>query len=118
MGQNLDALFGPGGHGEYAAGQVITFTENDKELQGTIIHVAAPGQTVTGKATPVEYQVDAGDGFPHVVYQNQIIEMKEQRCPYCAEPGVKAPELELDDDQFSTYQCKNKHTFFVQDTQG
>jgi hypothetical protein len=37
-----------------------------------VLHVAAPGQTVTGKRTPTSYYVDCGDGFPHVVYQSQI----------------------------------------------
>jgi hypothetical protein len=70
--QNWEYIAGPQGRGEYSAGDTITFDEFGREFTGEVLFVAAPGQTVSGKHTPTSYMVDAGDGFPHVVYQSQI----------------------------------------------
>jgi hypothetical protein len=70
--QNWEYIAGPVGRGEYSVGNTIRFEEDGRELTGEVLHVAAPGQTVTGKHTPTSYYVDCGDGFPHVVYQSQI----------------------------------------------
>jgi hypothetical protein len=71
--QNLDELLGPAGRSDYSVGDTIKFREGASVLSGEIIHISAPGQTVTGKHTPTTYWVDAGCGFPSVVYSSDII---------------------------------------------
>ena len=75
--QDLSKIYGEPGRGEYDVGDTITFEELRKQLTGEVIHINAPGTTAGGRAYPTSYQVDCGDGFPHVVYQNQIIVSNE-----------------------------------------
>ena len=71
--QDLDALLGPPGKGDYQKGDSLTFTERAQTFTGEIIYVQTPGQTVTGKTHPLTYHVDCGDGWPHLVYPSQLI---------------------------------------------
>jgi hypothetical protein len=76
MSQDLNELLGPSGRGDHRTGDTITFTEGAQTFTGEIIHVEAPGQTVTGKHHPTTYHTDCGDGWPHLVYASQIIQEK------------------------------------------
>lgn len=73
MTQDLDQIFGASGRGEYPIGEHITFQEDGVELTGEVIHITAPGTSVSGHYLPLTYDVDAGDGFPHIVLSEQII---------------------------------------------
>lgn len=79
MKQNLDELFGPSGRGDYKPGDTIAFVEGSHELSGEIIHVSAPQMTVTGKQLPTTYEVDCGDGWPHIVLSSQIVQRSGER---------------------------------------
>jgi hypothetical protein len=73
--QNYDELFGPPGASDYKIGDTIRFKEAGQILTGEIIHIAAPGETpVTHKHVPTSYQIDCGDGWPHIAYQSDIVE--------------------------------------------
>ena len=71
--QNLDALYGEPGKGEYAPGDSITFEENGQTFTGEVIHVDQPGYTVGGRYHPLQYQVDIGSGWPSTVYSSQVV---------------------------------------------
>lgn len=71
--QDLEALLGPSGKGDFQTGDIITFTEGEQTLTGEVIHVEADGETVTGKHHPLTYHTDCGDGWPHLVYPSQVI---------------------------------------------
>lgn len=71
----IDGAFPPG-RGDHAIGERITFIENGQQREGEVIHVAAPGQTVSGLHHPLSYLTDCNDGFPHMVFGNQIVEQQ------------------------------------------
>lgn len=72
--QNLEKIYGPTGRGEYAVGSQVTFLEEGVQITGEVLHVTAPGTTVTGRQLPTTYEVDCGDGWPHTVLSNQIVQ--------------------------------------------
>lgn len=72
--QNNDHIFGASGRGDYAAGDTITFIEKGVKFSGEVIHCTAPGDTVSGKHLPLTYEVDCGDGWPHIVSSSQIVQ--------------------------------------------
>lgn len=85
--EQLAMLFGPAHKGEYSPGQVVTIKERERQYTGEIIYTISPGkimpnrkniskgvQAAGGTALVISrYIVDCGDGFPHIVYQSQII---------------------------------------------
>jgi hypothetical protein len=90
--QQLASLFGPLNEGEHHLGDIVTIKERDREYIGEIIYIIPPGQMFTnrkytsrGYRTTSEtvntnnvvvsrYIVDCNDGFPHIVYQLQVIQ--------------------------------------------
>jgi len=91
-GQQLASLFGPVNEGEHCLGDIVTIKERDREYTGEIIYIIPPGKMFTnrkyasrGYRTSPElantnnvvvsrYIVDCNDGFPHIVYQSQVIQ--------------------------------------------
>ncbi len=91
-GQQLAKLFGPVNEGEHHLGDIITIKEREREYTGEIIYIIPPGKMLTnrkyasrGYRTTSEtantnnivvsrYIVDCNDGFPHIVYQSQVIQ--------------------------------------------
>ena len=91
-GQQLASLFGPVNEGERHLGDIVTIKEREREYTGEIIYIIPPGQMLTnrkyasrGYRTTSEtantnnvvvsrYIVDCNDGFPHIVYQSQVIQ--------------------------------------------
>lgn len=71
--QDLNAIFGEPGRGDYQPGDTITFIENGHEYTGEVVHCTAPKTTVKGHHLPLSYGVDCNDGFPHIVIQSQIV---------------------------------------------
>jgi len=85
--QQLAMLFGPARKGDYLPGQIVTVKERERQYTGEIIYTISPGKIMpsrkniskgfqaVGGIAPVtsRYIVDCGDGFPHIVYQSQII---------------------------------------------
>jgi hypothetical protein len=72
--QNYDELFGPPGASDYKIGDQIRFREAGQIMSGTIIHITGPSETpVSKKPVPTSYQVDAGTGWPIIVYQSDLI---------------------------------------------
>jgi hypothetical protein len=85
--QQLALLFGPANKGEYLPGQIVTIKEHERQYTGEIIYTMSPGKTIPNRrntskgvqavgGTPLatsRYIVDCDDGFPHIVYQSQII---------------------------------------------
>lgn len=69
--QDLGALM-PEGKGDYAPGDTLVFIEDHVRKSGEVVHVQAPGETVSGKHHPLTYLVDTGEGFPVFVYPAQI----------------------------------------------
>lgn len=72
--QDNNHIWGPDGHGDYANGDTITFTERGKTLSGEVIHCTKPGPTVSGRYLPLTYEVDCNDGWPHIVSSSQIVQ--------------------------------------------
>jgi hypothetical protein len=90
--QQLAKLFGPVNEGEHHLGDIVTIKERDREYTGEIIYIIPSGKTFTNRkyasrgyrATPEtantdnvvvsRYIVDCNDGFPHIVYQTQVIQ--------------------------------------------
>ncbi len=88
----LAKLFGPVNEGEYHLGDIVTVKEREREYTGEIIYIIPPGKMLTnrkyasrGYRTTSEtantnnvvvsrYIVDCNDGFPHIVYQSQVIQ--------------------------------------------
>jgi hypothetical protein len=91
-GQQLATLFGPVNEGQHHLGDIVTIKERDREYTGEIIYIIPPGKMFTnrkyasrGYPTNSEtantnnvvvsrYIVDCNDGFPHIVYQSQVIQ--------------------------------------------
>ena len=91
-GQQLASLFGPVNEGEHCLGDIVRIKERDREYTGEIIYIIPPGKMFTnrkyasrGYRTSPElantnnvvvsrYIVDCNDGFPHIVYQSQVIQ--------------------------------------------
>lgn len=61
------------GSSHYTIGDTISFTDGNQTLTGKIIHIVAPGRTVTGCPQPTALWVDCGDGWPHCVYSLQVV---------------------------------------------
>lgn len=65
----FEQLYGPLAKGDYQIGDTIQWRGG----QGEILWIAAPGETpVSGKHTPLTYIVDAGTGFPELVYASEV----------------------------------------------
>ena len=91
-GQQLAKLFGPVNEGEHHLGDIVTIKEREREYTGEIIYINPPGKMLTnrkyaprGYRTTSEtanmnnvvvsrYIVDCNDGFPHIVYQSQVLQ--------------------------------------------
>lgn len=74
MSQDNNQVWGPAGNGDYAKGDMITFTERGKTFTGEVIHCTKPGPTVSGRYLPLTYEVDCNDGWPHIVSSSQIVQ--------------------------------------------
>lgn len=87
----LAALFGPASQGAYHLGESITVKERERHYTGEILYILPPGKvvptrrntsrgyhTIGGTAyinnAAARYLVDCSDGFPHIVYQSQVIQ--------------------------------------------
>ncbi|HZS75475.1 MAG TPA: hypothetical protein VFA41_02585 [Ktedonobacteraceae bacterium] len=90
-GQQLAQLFGPLYEGEYHQGKIVTIKERERQYTGKIIYSIPPGKMSTSRKNAARgyrtvagttytndvvarYIVDCNDGFPHIVYQSQIVE--------------------------------------------
>jgi hypothetical protein len=90
-GQQLAKLFGPVNEGEHHLGDTVTIRERERLYTGEIIYIIPSGKmftsrkyasrgyhTISGTANTNDvvsrYIVDCNDGFPHIVYQSQVIE--------------------------------------------
>jgi len=94
-GQQLATLFGPVNEGEHQLGDIVTIKERDREYTGEIIYIVpsnkmftnrkyasrgsrtAPEMANTNNVVLSKYIVDCNDGFPHIVYQSQVIQEPE-----------------------------------------
>ena len=85
-GQQLAKLFGPACKGEYSLGESVTIKERDRQYTGEIIYIMPAGKVLTSRKyasrgsgtassndVASRYIVDCNDGFPHIVYQSQVI---------------------------------------------
>jgi hypothetical protein len=89
--QQLAGLFGPMHEGEYHQGNRVTFKERDSHYTGEIMYIIPPGKISTSRKNAsrgyhtiagiaytndvvARYIVDCHDGFPHTVYQSQVIQ--------------------------------------------
>jgi hypothetical protein len=90
--QQLFRLFGPVNEGEHHLGDIVTIKEREREYTGEIIYIIPPGKmntnrkyasrgyrttsdaTNTNNVVVSRYIVDCNDGFPHIVYQTQVIQ--------------------------------------------
>jgi hypothetical protein len=93
--QQLATLFGPLTEGEHQPGDIVTIKERDREYTGEIIYIIPAGKIFTNRkyasrgnrttpemantnnAVVSRYIVDCNDGFPHIVYQSQVIQESE-----------------------------------------
>jgi hypothetical protein len=86
-GQQLAKLFGPANEGEYHLGDRVTIKERERQYTGEIIYIIPAGKVFTSRKYPSKgsgtayrdgatsrYIVDCNDGFPHIVYQSQVIQ--------------------------------------------
>lgn len=86
----LAALFGPASQGTSHRGEKITTREREREYTGEIIYSTVSGKPLTNRKfasrgehgsvrtastneMALQYIVDCNDGFPHIVYQSQVI---------------------------------------------
>jgi hypothetical protein len=85
--QQLASLFGPVNEGEYHLGDRVTIKERERQYTGEIIYIIPAGKVFTSRKYPSKgsgtayrdgatsrYIVDCNDGFPHIVYQSQVIQ--------------------------------------------
>ena len=85
-GQQLAMLFGPASEGEYHLGERVTIKERERHYTGAILYIFPAGKVLPGRKdvsrgsgtassneVASRYVVDCNDGFPHIVYQSQII---------------------------------------------
>lgn len=89
--RQLVELFGPAHEGEYHQGDSVTIKVRDRQYTGEILYIIPPGKvfasrrntsrgyhTIAGIAytndAVARYIVDCHDGFPHIVYQSQVIQ--------------------------------------------
>ena len=87
----LVALFGPASEGAYHLGESITIKDRERYYTGEILYVIPPGKiipnrkstsrgyhTIGGTAyrndVAARYIIDCNDGFPHIVYQSQVVQ--------------------------------------------
>jgi len=93
--QQLATLFGPMSEGEHQLGDIVTIKERDREYTGEIIYIVPsskvftnrkyasrgnrtiPEAATTNNVVLSKYIVDCNDGFPHIVYQSQVIQESE-----------------------------------------
>ena len=86
-GQQLASLFGPVNEGEYHLGDRVTIKERERQYTGEITYIIPAGKVFLGHRytargsgtayrndTSSRYIVDCNDGFPHIVYQSQVIQ--------------------------------------------
>ncbi len=86
-GQQLASLFGPANEGDYHLGDRVTIKEHERQYTGEIIYIIPAGKMFTSRKYPSRglgtayredaasrYIVDCGDGFPHIVYQSQVVQ--------------------------------------------
>jgi hypothetical protein len=91
----LATLFGPAKEGEHQLGDIVTIKERDREYSGEIIYIVPSSKMFTnrkyasrGNRTIPEaantntivvskYIVDCNDGFPHIVYESQVVQEPE-----------------------------------------
>jgi hypothetical protein len=88
--RQLVALFGPPSEGAYQLGESITIKDRERHYTGKILYIIPPGKvipnrkntsrgyhTIEGTAyrndVAARYIVDCKDGFPHIVYQSQVV---------------------------------------------
>jgi hypothetical protein len=89
--EHLAMLFGPAHEGEYQPGTVISIKEREHHYTGEVLYILSPGKVLPGRKQASRrsqtiseiadaskgasrYLVDCHDGFPHIVYQSQIVE--------------------------------------------
>lgn len=89
--QQLAQLFGPMHQGEYHPGDTVIIKERQRQYTGEIIYIIPPGKMFTGRKyasrgyhtiagtsytndVVARYIVDCNDGFPHIVYQSQVVQ--------------------------------------------
>ena len=93
--QQLATLFGPVNEGEHQLGDIVTIKERDREYTGEIIYIipsskiftnrkyasrgnrTTPETATTNNVVVSKYIVDCNDGFPHIVYQSQVVQEPE-----------------------------------------
>ncbi len=70
-----EALFGPAAKfSDHKPGETIRFMHAGQEVAGLITWVAAPGQTASGKHTPLTYICSVeGELMPIHVYETDIL---------------------------------------------
>lgn len=86
-GQQLVSLFGLANEGEYHLGDRVTIKEHDRQYTGEIIYIISASKVFTSRKyasrglgtayrdeAASRYIVDCNDGFPHIVYQSQVIQ--------------------------------------------
>lgn len=73
--EQLSALFGPlYPYADHKRGDVIRFRDEGVTKEGTILWICGPGPAVEGSPDlGVVYVVDAGDGWPAIVYPGDIL---------------------------------------------
>jgi hypothetical protein len=89
--EQLARLFGPVNEGEHHIGDIVTIKERERQYTGEIIYIIPPGKMITNRKyasrgyhtvagtaytndVVSRYIVDCNDGFPHIVYQSQVIQ--------------------------------------------
>lgn len=99
------SLFGPASQGEYHPGERITLKEHDHQYTGEILYTVSSGKALNSRKPMLggsrasaataskdgmipRYIVDCNDGFPHIVYQWQVIsEISESQAKNGNEPS-------------------------------
>lgn len=79
--EDMEATYGLAArYSEYKRGEHITYTNEGRTCQGTIIWVSPPGPVVVGgKPLPTHYTVEpdgAGNTWPHTVFAGEIVQWR------------------------------------------
>jgi hypothetical protein len=94
--EQFPRLFGPASQGEYRPGERITIKEREHQYTGEILYIIPSSKGPTGhkmasagyhamarrantNEVVAKYIVDCNDGFPHIVYQWQVISEISER---------------------------------------
>lgn len=74
--EEMTALFGPlAKFSDHKPGETIRFRLRSEVVEGEIIWITGPGETVSGKHTPVTYVCGVeGEFTPALVYQGEVLE--------------------------------------------